>query len=259
MELHLTFSIIRGSSLPTNYQYELSSWIYKVIEQTDERYSDFLHNTGFQHEGRRFKMFNFSQLDLRPYKIEGNHIYLLGKEISLILRFAVDTSLEHFIKGLFMQQRFGLGDKHHTVDFEVTNVETIAPPVFHPVMTYQCLSPVCISRMRDDGTAEYLSPEAPGYGRLLVQNLVRKSAALVSTSEPATPALPEFRFQLLNIPRKKGVHIKANTAAHTQVIGYLFHFELTVPVELHELGYDAGFGEKNSMGFGCVGTFKSNC
>ncbi|MCB0510972.1 MAG: hypothetical protein KDC72_00340, partial [Bacteroidetes bacterium] len=24
------------------------------------------------------------------------------------------------------------------------------------------------------------------------------------------------------------------------------------PVELHEIGYEAGFGEKNSMGFGCV-------
>ncbi|MCB0538258.1 MAG: CRISPR-associated endoribonuclease Cas6, partial [Bacteroidetes bacterium] len=31
-----------------------------------------------------------------------------------------------------------------------------------------------------------------------------------------------------------------------------FHFELTAPVELHEIGYEAGFGEKNSMGFGCV-------
>jgi CRISPR-associated endoribonuclease Cas6 len=199
-------------------------------------------------------MFTFSQLDARPYRIEGNQIRLLGKEISFKLRFAVDSSMETFIRGLFMQQRFGLGDKYNVVDLEVTGVGTIAPPAFQASMTYQCLSPVCISRTREDRTTEYLSPDAPGYGRLLVQNLVRKSGALVGAGDPAIQGLPDFRFRLLNTPRKKGVHIKAHTAGHTQVVGYLFHFELTAPVELHELGYDAGFGEKNSMGFGCVGT-----
>lgn len=252
MELALKLSIVKGNFLSLNYQYELASWIYKVIERADANYSQFLHNKGFEVDGRRFKMFTFSQLDTRPYEIVGNQIKLLGKEISFAVRFAVDSSMEHFIVGLFKQQRFGLGDKNSVIDFEVTGIETVAPPLFQPIMKYQCLSPICISRMRDDRTAEYLSPETPGYGKLLVQNLVRKSHALVGTSDTTTPSEPEFRFQLLNTPRKKGVHIKSHTAGHTQVIGYLFHFELTTPIELHELGYDAGFGEKNSMGFGCV-------
>lgn len=253
MELLLKLSIRNGSYLPINYQYELSSWIYKVIERADPQYSDFLHNHGFEYGRRHFKMFTFSQLDARPYKIEDNRMRLLGKEIALTLRFAVDASLSHFIQGLFLQQRFGLGDKNNVVDLEITSVENIAPPVFQSAMIYHCLSPICIARMRDDRTAEYLSPEIPGYGKLLVQNLVRKSGALIGAeSDPIIQELPDFRFRLLNKPRKKGVHIKAHTAGHTQVIGYLFHFELTAPVELHEIGYDAGFGEKNSMGFGCV-------
>lgn len=252
MELRLKFGVRNGNFLPINYQYELSSWIYKVIERADSQYADFLHNHGFQLDGKRFKMFTFSQLDTRPYQVEGNRIRLLGKEISLTLRFAVDSSMDRFIQGLFLQQRFGLGDKYNIVDFEVIAVETIAPPVFHTTMAYQCLSPICVSRPRDDRTAEYLSPDTPGYDRQLVQNLVRKANALISTAGASTRDLPDFRFQLLNTPRKKGLHIKAHTESHTQVIGYLFHFELTAPVELHELGFDAGFGEKNSMGFGCV-------
>lgn len=251
MELQIKLSLIKGNTLPINYQYQLSSWIYKVIERADSEYSDFLHNKGFQNEGRRFKMFTFSQLDMRPYEVSGNQITLLGKEISLIVRFAIDSSLNHFITGLFMQQRFALGDRHNAVGFEVTGVETITPAEFQKTMRYQCLSPICVSRMRQDRTAEYVSPEDSGYGRLLVQNLVRKTAALVGTTDMPIDA-PEFHFRLLNNPRKKGVHIKENTEGHTQVIGYLFHFELTAPVELHEIGYDAGFGEKNSMGFGCV-------
>lgn len=252
MELKITFALVRGTSLPINYQYELSSWIYNVIERADSSYSTFLHEKGYSIDGKKFKLFTFSQLDLRPYEISGSQMKLLGKEISFIIRFAVDSSLNHFITGLFMQQRFSLGDRHHMADFEVTAVQTIAPPHFETKMHFQCLSPICVSRMRPDRTAEYLSPQDKDYGKLLVQNLVRKAGAFAATHEQALPDFSEFQFRLLNTPRRKGVHIKANTDSHTQVIGYLFHFELTAPVELHELGYDAGFGEKNSMGFGCV-------
>jgi len=252
MELQLKFGLRRGNSLPVNYQYELSSWIYKVIQRADHEYSTFLHEKGFSVDGRNFKMFTFSQLDLRPYKISGNQIRLLGKEILLNIRFLIDSSLDHFIKGLFMEQCFSLGDRNTVVDFEVSSVETIAPPLFKSVMQYQCLSPICVSRRRPDDSAEYVSPEDPGFGALLVQNLQRKAKALVSITGDKEQAASDFKFRLLNTPRKKGIHIKADTAQHTQVIGYLFHFELSAPLELHEIGYFAGFGEKNSMGFGTV-------
>lgn len=252
MELQLKFGLRRGNSLPVNYQYELSSWIYKVIQRADHEYSKFLHEKGFSVDGRNFKMFTFSQLDLRPYEISGSQIRLLGKEISLNIRFLVDSSLEHFIKGLFMEQRFGLGDRNAVIDLEVSSVETIAPPLFKPVMQYQCLSPICVSRKRPDDSAEYMSPKDPGFGALLIQNLRRKAKALVSTTSDKDDFPAGFKFRLLNSPRKKGIHIKANTDQHTQVIGYLFHFELSAPAELHEIGYYAGFGEKNSMGFGTV-------
>ena len=252
MELHLTLSICGGTTLPVNYQYPLSSWIYKVIGQADAGYADFLHKSGFRYESRRFKMFTFSQLDTRPYRVVGNRMTLLGKEISLTVRFAVDSSMEHFVSGLFMQQRLRLGDMYDRVDLEVSRVETIAPPAFRETMTYRCLSPVCASLARADRSAEYLTPESPAFGQSLMRNLLHKHAALAMADDTVSGEFPDFRFRLLNTPRKKGIHIKDHTAGHTQVIGHLFHFELTAPVELHELGYDAGFGEKNSMGFGCV-------
>jgi CRISPR-associated endoribonuclease Cas6 len=254
MELNLTLRIISGNHLPLNYQYELSSWIYKVISRADAGHSAFLHSQGFETEGRHFKMFTFSQLDLRPYKIVGNEIKLLGTEISLNVRFMVDSSLENFIKGLFLQQRFQLGDRYNIIDFEVSGIETVQPPVFHSTMHYACLSPICVSQKRADGTAAYLTPDVIDYGKLLIENLQRKANALVAAGTDNHIIPSGFNFKLLNTPRKKGVHIKANTESHTQVIGYLFHFELTAPAELHEIGYYAGFGEKNSMGFGCVNT-----
>ena len=121
MELFLKLIRLRGNVLPANYSYALSSWIYKVIGRADETYSAFLHEKGFQSGGRTFKMFTFSQMDLRPYRMSGSDIILLGSEASLTVRFLVDSSLEHFVRGLFMEQRFGLGKagSPDTVDFEV--------------------------------------------------------------------------------------------------------------------------------------------
>ena len=251
--LQLSFKRLRGNYLPANYQYLVSSWIYKVIGRADEGHSAFLHEKGFRAEGRAFKLFTFSQLDVRPYQMEGNAIRLLGNEMKLTVRFLVDASLQNFIHGLFMQQHVGLGQQGMPpTDFEVTSVEAQSQTVFKPLVRYQCLSPICVSQLRGDGTTAYLSPENRNFGELLIQNLVRKEKALqLANEEPRTTL--SYKFTLLNSPRKKGIHIKENSDSHTQLIGYLFNFELLAPPELHEIGYYAGFGEKNSMGFGCVG------
>lgn len=251
MELCLKMQRIGGDLLPVNYQYQVSSWIYRVIERADAGHSYFLHNEGFRVDGRSFKMFTFSQLDLRPYRLIGNYIQLLGNQVALTLRFLADDSLTHFVRGLFMHQQFTLISPRTSVHFEVVSVETLKMSSFKTVMQYRCLSPICISKLREDGTAEYLHPEDRQFGTLLISNLLRKARAL-QTACIEIPESSQPQFRLLNTPRKKGIHIKEGTSAHTQIIGYLFNFELLASPELHEVGYYAGFGEKNSMGFGCV-------
>ena len=260
IELCLSFKRLHGSLMPMNYQYELSSWVYHVIGTADPNHSGFLHEKGFQSEGRKFKLFTFSQLDMRPYTIEGENLRLHGEKLNLTIRFLVDHSLQNFIKGLFSNQDFFLGNKESGVDLRVEQVQVLPNPEFKPLMRYTCLSPICVSAIRADNTAEYLSPEAKNYGERLLNNLIQKQKAFASYSQPELNSevlelnpTPACKFRLLNTPRKKGIHIKLDTAQHTQLIGYLFHFELLAPTELHEIGYYAGFGEKNSMGFGCLG------
>lgn len=254
MDLLITLTRIRGNRLPVNYQYAVSSWIYKVISRVDASYSEFLHETGFAFDRRTFKMFTFSQLDLRPYRIDGPAIELLGDEARLNVRFMVDASMENFIKGLFLHQHCGLGNRDYQVDFKVTKVEANSPPVFQTAMRYECLSPIVVSALRDDRSTAYLSPDDAAFGPILIQNLVRKHAALAvyGDSDVAEYQGSDYSFRLLSEPRKKGTVIKEGTEKETKVIAYLFRFELTAPVELHEVGYYAGMGEKNAMGFGCV-------
>ncbi|MGD1840077.1 MAG: CRISPR-associated endoribonuclease Cas6 [Thermonemataceae bacterium] len=252
MEFKMTIARLQGRSLPFNYQYPLASWIYKVIAQSDKQYAHFLHQKGHIMEGKHFKLFTFSNLTISPFKVKGDRLLILGDEVTLRIRFLVNSSMEHFIKGLFLAQQFTLGDRKSQVRFQVINVETQPAPVFMPVMRYSNSSPVCISsKEEEERYVQYLTPLQTDFGKLLLVNLLNKQVA--STIGNVTPhEIDNYHFKLLNKPVSKLITIKSGTAAETKVRGYLFDFEITLPVTLHQIGYYAGFGEKNSMGFGCV-------
>jgi len=154
------------------------------------------------------------------------------------LSFRIDEAAEHFIKGLFADQQFRLGDRLSQVDFGVQCIEAMPRPVFTPTMRYRCLSPMMITRKAEEERyARYLSPEAPGYGDYFIKNLLEK----YRVSAPPTPGRGELAhnyggwvnwgldaewqevapvFALLNTPRRKGIHIKQHTPQHTQLVGY---------------------------------------
>ena len=284
MRFSLTLAVTSPNKLlPINYQYELHSWIYSVLRTADADYSRFLHDRGYLNGHHGFKLFTFSPLHIQPFHLhkQTQQIEILSERVTLLLSFWIDDAAEHFIKGLFADQEFRLGarlpgSRYAQVDFGVQCIEAMPRPVFTNTMRYRCVSPVMVTHRGDDERyARYLSPEAPGYGDYFIKNLVEKYGACVLP----TPGRGELAhtyhrwsgfggeiggewqeaapvFALLNTPRKKGIHIKQHTPRHTQLIGYLYDFALMAPPALHELGYYAGFGEKNSLGFGCVEVVK---
>ncbi|MDF9796275.1 CRISPR-associated endoribonuclease Cas6 [Catalinimonas alkaloidigena] len=256
MRFNLILNITsRNKVLPINYQYPLHSWIYKVIQSADAEFSQFLHDEGYALGYKKFKLFTFSPLNSRPFKIfkKDERIGLYGDEVQLQISFLVNQAAEKFIMGLFMGQKFSLGDQVSQVDFEVVRIEAQPRPEFQESMRYRCLSPVVIS-VKEEGKEkpQYKGPDYPAYKALFLKHLFQKSLAVPQSAEVEQGQYMEegWRFCLLNQPRMKGVHIKQHTPGHTQVIGYQYDFELSAPPEVHKMAYYAGFGEKNSLGFG---------
>lgn len=261
MRLKIQFDTVsKSSEIPVNYQYPLSAWIYRTIATGNHEFSDFLHNSGFTASGKTFRFFTFSQLFFPQggFRVEGDRLRIIGAGCWFFVSFMVPVAVEHFIAGLFRNQQFTMGDRISQATFNVSSVEVLSDPLFHDEARFRCISPVLVSkRLENRNTAAYLAPEHPGYDQLLLYNLISKLTTAIATGlllpekEMAMQDI-QFSFSLLNGPRKKGITVKEGSPEQTKIIGYNYDFSIKAPHILLRTGYLCGFGEKNSLGLGCV-------
>lgn len=245
--------------LPINYQYELSSAIYRAIYLSNSDFSQYLHERGYLAFGKSFRLFTFSRLSFDMYSVikESGRIEHRGREASFEISFLVDRAAKKFIMGLFVDQVFELGDRISKIHYTVSRIDTVTAPEFKKKMTYRCLSPIFLRKKRAGGREDYLHPNDEDYGILMVQNLLSKMQAFQYTengNENCMSVFPQFDVKPICMMYKNGVKIKQLTAQETMLIGYLYEIVFTAPIELHEIGYYSGFGHLNSQGFGCVMT-----
>jgi CRISPR-associated endoribonuclease Cas6 len=262
MRIKLTFNTLTHgiSIVPVNYQYPLSAWIYHTLAEGDHEFSTFLHDSGFTLGAKAFKFFTFSQLNFpaKGFKVEGDRLHILTGQCNLIVSFLLPMAMENFIKGLFKNQRFSIGDKISQTDFVVNSVEVLPEPTFDGEAVFTTTSAVMVGkRVENFKSATYLHPGDAGYEQHLADNLINKyTTALAYGLVPAERELlqqdPEIAFKLLNTPRMRGITIKDHTPEKTQIKGYTFDFSIKAPAPLLHIGYVCGFGEKNSLGMGCV-------
>jgi len=250
--------------LPVNYQYPLAAAIYRIIQQADEEYAGFLHESGYGHTGtlKKFKLFTFSDLRV-PFRISGDRLYMLGSNVQLTVCFHISDAAENFIKGLFMNQQLEIGDKKSRASFTVQQVEIVS----HHAWTInngvaeallQPMSPMVIGRKNVKGNYDYLSPEDDAFIPMLMRNIMEKYDSVNELSGESYRSLYDqisvetvfFSYP----PRSRLITIKANTEAETRVRGFdKFRIRVKAPEEILELILTSGCGIYNAMGMGCVG------
>lgn len=247
----------RYRTIPVNYQYPLSAWIYKTINEGNHEFARFLHTKGYGSGNKAFKFFTFSMLEFSQsgYSLQDNRLHIQAETCALEVSFMAPEAMQHFISGLFRNQQFTLGDKTSRAAFGVRSVEAIALPVFTDKMCFTALSPILVSHQQTNrATAAYLAPDNPMFGKLLTDNLTAKYAAAVQSGllqwEKDAGGEQSVQFELIGKYKMKGLTIKEGTPYQTKIIGYMFSFRIAAPEALIRLGYQAGFGEKNSLGLG---------
>ena len=265
MRFRLTLENTDKGLLPMNYQYELSAWIYKTLNYGNSEFADWLHREGYTNDYKQFKLFTFSSLMVPKFQINGDRMQIESREAGLIVSFYPIDSLEYFVSGLFSNQKFTVADKRSGASFTVKTVEKLPEPEFSNEMEFNALSPILVSYKHSEKQkyATYINPGDEQYGDLLIRNLAAKYRAFYAC-ETVTNADDEtghsgqvdtenmdYDFEPLGKPKSRLITIKSGTKQESKLRGYLYRFRIKAPAELIRLGYYAGFGEKNSLGFGC--------
>jgi len=238
-----------GSTLPINYQYELSAWIYSVIAKGDRQFAEWLHQNGFAEKHRNFKLFVFSNLYSPGIEFENDRLTFTSNRASFYLSFLPEKATEEFVKGIFEEQNFSIGDSVSKVQFRVRQIEVVPLPNFDDQAAFKTLSPVVVSLAQENKHPRYISPNEENYGQLLINNLKEKYRLFYNKNFSGEQY---FHFELLSPFRSKLIRIKAGTKEETQVRGFVFKFMMKADKELLKVMYETGIGEKGSQGFGCV-------
>lgn len=245
-------------TLPVNNSYLLSSLIYNIVDRSSSEYAERLHAEGYRLQNRAFKLFTFSPLYTANRRKWEMHDDGTMSTMERLLHFTISSPksefIEHLVVGLLHEPFVSVGKER----FRVETVRRLDAPEISDDMRFVALSPIVCATKRPGGQyAQYLFPGDDDFERVLQENLCRKYEAL--HGRPYAADNSTFRFTLDHdyADRKNGkiqklITIKEGWPDETRVKGLLAPFRLEAPLELMEVGYECGFGERNSQGFGMV-------
>jgi CRISPR-associated endoribonuclease Cas6 len=236
-------------TVPFDYAHALAAVVYGFLDRASHDYARFLHSEGYRSGTKRFKLFTFSQLLIPQRKIAQSGLICLSEEISWQISSPISEFIEHLAQGLLSLGRMRLGEN----EFGIERVEVLLAPRFLREISFRALSPIVVavgSEREGKFGARYLRAGDPELSEAIRKNLLKKFV-LVHGQEPASREfVMEFDGEYV---RRKGEEIyRLVNYKGTKIKAIMAPFTVRGSAELIAMGYEAGFGEKNSMGFGMV-------
>lgn len=255
MRVKITFAQLKKrTSIPINYNYHLTSLIYEILSRSSQDYSQFLHNTGYCYKGsKKFKLFTYSQLRFPEMEVKRDKILSTSGEVYLLVSSPVDEFVEHLASGLLQEGELEIAGSA----VQTRTVEMMELPDFQKgkSIKFLCLSPIVSSTMKEkDGKLHtyYYRYDDPELVANLRQNLEKKYQLIHGNELKDEDVRFEFSFDQDYVEERDGRVTKLIDFKGTKIKGIFAPFELSASPELMEIGYEAGFGGKGSMGFGMV-------
>jgi CRISPR-associated endoribonuclease Cas6 len=251
MRIKITFDVGKGVSLPINYNYLLASVIYGFLDQSNPEYAYFLHEDGYSLGDKKFKLFTFSQLMAQKREIKDDYI-CFRSSLTWYVSSPQEEFLGSFAASLLDQRVVRIND----IPLQVNDVDIPRMPRFQERMRFRCLSPITMSTKREfngEVVMHYLLPDEAEFSDLVRQNLIRKYE-IVYGRKPRDDSF-EMEFEAGYISKRGGRITRLVRYKDIDIRGVLCPFRAYGSPELMFVGYECGFGDKNSAGFGMVEVF----
>ena len=238
MRLRITFDSDEEIFLDFNYQYKLTGVVYRLLEKGNEHLAESYHMSS------NFKLFTFSWLESKRRKIYSNKINLkppITWYISSINR----EFIEAIISGLLNKKIIKLSG-NFLIPVELKVLRDIN---MNRRMKFYTISPILVRGYKPNKQNKHidLSPKESQFYENLQKNLIKKYEYFFKKS------LSDRSFNIKRIYSPVSKRIKVKNEFYR---AWNFGFEVEGNPRLLEVGYECGFGEKNSMGFGMVKTMR---
>jgi len=241
--------------IPYNYQYQFSSALYLLLKFGSKEFSEFLHNQGYKLNGKPYKLFSFA-VQFEQFTSQKNYITLESPYLYLYVSSPiVDEFIKNFVIGTFERTFFYFSSGGNEIKFLINNMELLPQPDFETETKFKLLSPLVLSTVKEYNgklSPYYLRPEDKvDINRILTNNLLNKYELVNNRKTDGKVELEWDENYLRKHPRiTKKVTINEHGRNPVDVVGVVAPFKLKGDKELMKIGYECGFGEKNSMGFG---------
>lgn len=236
----------RATLLPLNYNHAIASLIYDTLGNASAEFAARLHDEGFASDGRRFKLFTFSRLKTGRSRVRQDRLLLDDPVVTLKIGSPVAEFVENFVTGLFRADYLKIAG----ADFTLEQAETLPAPEFAGRMSFRALSPITESVRDEQGGMRFLSTE-DDWSEVMRRNLLRKYQALHGHAPKDDGLCWAWDQDYLAEAARRGRRSSVLTDIRgIKVRGWLAPFTVEGSAELIEMGYEAGFGARNSMGFG---------
>lgn len=210
-------------------------------------FAKFLHDTGFETEKRRFKLFAFSwpRGKGRP-SFTDKHI-VLKTPVQITIASPVDATVSGLSNGVLGKSNVRIGNsmlfcteilaRNPIVDCEEISVYTLSPITCYSTLYKKTGEPYTL----------YHSPVESEFISQIHTNLARKYTALFPDR-----TIPEGNVRITPLGEIREQVARFRPDDPRPIKGWWGRFRLRGPRELLQTALDCGLGAKNSAGFGCV-------
>lgn len=239
-------AVEKQTRLPLDYQYAVASLLYATLGSASAEFASTLHDTGYQADGRSFKLFTFSRIRTISARVAEECLLLDSPEIELQISSPVAEFIQHLVSGLSKHATFRIA----TGSFRVAHAELVLAPEFKERMAFRALSPLTETVRAGEEHPSFLSL-SDDWSEIMQRNLLRKYEVLYGC-QPADSRLTfTWDRDYLASAERRGKRLSVlRDIRGTKIRGWLAPFTVEGSRALIELGYEAGFGARNSMGFG---------
>ncbi len=246
MRLKVEFLTEKKVNLPVGYNEYIQGLIYDHLKPED---SEWLHEQGFLHENRAFKLFTFSSILERGRYDKKNKTFEYPGQVSLLISSPVEWILKQLAENLISGEFVMLGNNRLTVSSinilkpraiaeNSVKVKAVTPIEVHSTFTLE----------NGKKRTHYYTPFDKDFSELVNANLKKKWKAFYKEECQYNISMePLFRGS-----RNEKIRYFGGGENKTLIKGWMGYFKLEGEPDILNFAVDAGLGSRNSQGFGMV-------